>query len=202
MKNLFDFNQKCVLENNVILLRPLEESDVDNLLNFSLEEPEIWKYSLADISGRESLEKYIQNALAGRENKICFPFVIFDKRSNQYAGCTRFYDIQFNNKSLLLGHTWYGSAFQGTGLNKHCKYLLLKFAFQSLDIERVELRADSNNLRSIAAIKRIGCTVEGVLRSHMPVAKGSLVRRDSVVFSILKKEWFDTVKANLKSQLF
>ena len=99
-----------------------------------------------------------------------------------------------------MGYTWYGKDFRGTGLNKHCKFLLLQFAFETLGMERVEFRADNNNQRSIAAMKSIGCTVEGVLRNHMPTF-GSEARRDSIILSILYHEWFDEVKDNLKAKL-
>ena len=68
-------------------------------------------------------------------------------------------------------------------------------------MERVEFRADHNNARSIAAMKSIGCKVEGVMRSAMPTADSDL-RRDSIILSILRSEWFDAVKANLKMQLY
>jgi RimJ/RimL family protein N-acetyltransferase len=101
---------------------------------------------------------------------------------------------------MQLGYTWYGKDFQGTGLNKHCKYLLLQFAFETLGMERVEFRADKNNSRSIAAMKSIGCVVEGVLRSQMP-KYNTTERRDSIVLSILKGEWFDHVKEELGARL-
>ncbi|MCW3087799.1 MAG: acetyltransferase, ribosomal protein N-acetylase, partial [Sediminibacterium sp.] len=122
-----------------------------------------------------------------------------DKRSGEYAGCTRFYDIQLLYKTLQLGYTWYGQKFQGTGLNKHCKYLLLQFAFEEMGMERVEFRADNTNERSIAAMKSIGCIEEGVLRSQMPKAGGG--RRDSIVLSILKTEWESGVKEKLAKKL-
>ncbi len=129
-----------------------------------------------------------------------YPFIVFDKRTNEYAGSTRFYDINEEFKTLQLGYTWYGEKFRGTGLNKHCKFLLLCFAFEELGMERFELRADNNNERSIAAMKSIGCKVDGVLRSNMPTRDGDR-RRDSIVLSILKHEWFSTVRENLKKQL-
>ena len=103
-------------------------------------------------------------------------------------------------KTVQLGYTWYGKDFRGTGLNKHCKYLLLQFAFETLGLERVEFRADNNNKRSIAAMQSIGCKIEGVMRNHMPTL-GSDLRRDSIVLSILRNEWFDEVKENLKNRL-
>jgi len=84
-------------------------------------------------------------------------------------------------------------------LNKHCKYLLLSFAFEDLGMERFELRADNNNARSIAAMKSIGCKVDGVLRANMPKREGG--RRDSIVLSILRDEWFGEVKELLSRRL-
>lgn len=196
----FNFSNNIILEDDLVLLRPLQESDVENLLEISVNEPETWKYSLVGADGKDNLVNYIQSAVKARETQKEFPFIVFDKKSQKHAGSTRFYDIQLEYKTLQLGYTWYGSAFRGTGLNKHCKYLLLQFAFETLEMERVEFRADNNNERSIAAMKSIGCKVEGVLRSHMPTADKN-VRRDSIVLSILKDEWFDNVKENLKSKL-
>ena len=193
-------SQNTILEDETVLLRPLLESDFENLLEFSINEPDTWKYSLVQANGKENLEKYIQIALKAKENGTEFPFIVFDKKSGKYAGSTRFYDINLEFKTLQLGYTWYGGAFRGTGLNKHCKFLLLQFAFETLGVERVEFRADNNNERSIAAMKSIGCKVEGVLRNHMPTL-GSDARRDSIILSILKNEWFDDVKENLKSKL-
>ena len=68
-----------------------------------------------------------------------------------------------------------------------------------MNFKRVEFRADNNNKRSIAAMQKIGCTVEGVLRSHLPKPDGS--RRDSIILSITKEEWDSSVKKVLQAQL-
>ncbi|MDR6968785.1 RimJ/RimL family protein N-acetyltransferase [Flavobacterium arsenatis] len=187
------------LEDDFVLLRPLVEIDIENLLHFSINEPDLWLYSLVRANGKENLENYIQITLKAKANKTEFPFIVFDKISGKYAGSTRFYDINLPFKTLQLGYTWYGKEFQGTKLNKHCKYLLLEFAFEKLQMERVEFRADNNNQRSINAMKSIGCKVDGILRNNMPTAEG--LRRDSIVLSILKEEWFESVKENLKAKL-
>lgn len=196
----FNLNQDYVLEDDVALLRPLNEEDIDHLLRFSVDEPDLWRYSLVQAGGgREQLKHYLSLALEARAQGKEYPFIVYDKRAQMYAGSTRFYDIQATNQSMQLGFTWYGKTFQGTGLNKHCKFLLLEFAFEQLQWERVEFRADNNNIRSINAMKSIGCTVEGVLRSNSVKADGT--RRDSIVLSILKDEWHLTVKELLKSKL-
>lgn len=196
----FNFSQNVVLEDTHVLLRPLQETDVDNLLEISLNEPETWEYSLVQANGKENLINYIRLAVKARENRTQFPFIVFDKKSGKYAGSCRFYDINLDFKTLLLGFTWYGKKFRGTGLNKHCKFLLLQFAFEELGMDRVEFRADNKNVRSIAAMKSIGCKEEGVLRNHMPTFDSD-IRRDTIILSILKSEWFDDVKDNLIKRL-
>lgn len=198
--HVHNIDPATILEDHRVQLRPLQKSDADHLLYFSINEPDTWFYSLVRANGRENLENYIDIALKAKENETEFPFIVFDKKTNQYAGSTRFYDINFPFKTLQLGYTWYGKDFQGTGLNKHCKYLLLEFAFETLGMERVEFRADANNAKSIAAMKSIGCRVDGILRSNMPTFENE-ARRDSIVLSILKEEWFGSVKENLKNRL-
>ena len=195
----FNFKEKYQLENERILVKPLEHTDFENLLHFALNEPELWEYSLQKGSGVEGLKTYIDTAITNREKENSYPFIVFDKKANSYAGSTRFYDIQLTNKSLQLGFTWYGKDYQGTGLNKNCKYLLLEFAFEKMNIERVEFRADFENKKSIAAMKSIGCIEEGVLRKNFIKPSGE--RRDSIVLSILKKEWLDGVKEKLLKRL-
>ncbi len=199
MTTRFDQTATYVLEDEHVLLRPLKHSDIEFLLPFAINEPGTWQYSLISASGKEGMTTYIHNALAGRDLGKEYPFIVYDKKSGEYAGCTRFYDIQPANLTLQLGYTWYGEKFRGTGTNKHCKYLLLQFAFETLNMERVEFRADARNAKSLAAMKSIGCTLEGILRSHAPLQDGT--RRDSAVLSILKSEWENDIKANLQSRL-
>ena len=189
------FRSQPVLEDDRALLRALEEDDYENLLPFSLNEPDIWKYGLLTAAGEENLRTYLATAVKNREDKKEYPFIVYDKKAGRYAGSTRFYDIQQPYLTTQLGFTWYGKDFQRTGLNRHCKLLLLGFAFEQWGLERVEFRADANNAKSITAMKAIGCVEEGILRNHTPTAAG--LRRDSIVLSILKDEWFGGTKTKL-----
>ena len=67
-----------------------------------------------------------------------------------------------------------------------------------MKVKRVEFRADANNKKSIAAMKSIGCTEEGILRSNCASPTG---RRNSIVLSILQSEWISGVKSALKQKL-
>lgn len=195
----FNFSDNVTLEDERVILRPLQLADDEHLIPFSLTEPELWKYSTTPPVGPGGMRSYIRAAVEARNAGKEYPFIVFDKQVQRYAGSTRFYDIQLSNSMLQLGYTWYGKEFQGTGLNKHCKYLLLQFAFERMQMERVEFRAAHTNERSIAAMKSIGCTVEGIMRSCAANADGT--RRSSIILSILKDEWFGTVKENLRKRL-
>jgi N-acetyltransferase len=195
----FDSKKDYILENEIVLLRPLIESDYQYLLPFAINEPELWKFSLVSPASAEGMKNYLSTTINERAKGLEYAFIVFDKRTQQYAGSTRFYDIQIHNQSMQLGYTWYGKAFQGSGLNKNCKLLLLQFAFETLGLERVEFRADNNNVRSKAAMRSIGCVEEGVLRSH--VATYTSLRRNSIILSILKSEWEDGVKDKLVEKL-
>lgn len=192
------FENKPILENERVLLRAIRQDDFEHLLPFSLHEPDIWKYGLITCAGQENLRNYIGGAVKNREEKKEYVFIVFDKKANRYAGSTRFYDIQPQYGYTQLGYTWYGQEFQRTGLNRHCKLLLLTYVFEEWGLERLEFRAHAGNEKSITAMKAIGCVMEGTIRSHMPTVDGS--RRDSVVLSILKDEWFGGVKELLHNK--
>lgn len=195
----FNFSTDYVLEDEHVLLRTFKKEDIANLVHFAIDEPTLWKFSPKLIGGEENFKNHFQEALAAQQNKKEYIFIVFDKKQKQYAGSTRFYDIQLANKTVQLGYTWYGNKFQGTGLNKHCKYLLLQFAFEKMEMERVEFRAHAGNEQSIAAMKSIGCVVEGIMRSVMPMPQGP--RRNTIILSILKQEWETHVKKLLKEKI-
>lgn len=199
MSSNYDSKTNYILEDERVKLRPLETDDIQYLLPYALNEPDTWFYSHRSARGENGMREYINSALANRAAGKEYAFIVFDKTTGEYAGSTRFYDIQPENDMLQLGYTWYGEKYRGTGLNKHCKLLLLQFAFETLGMLRVEFRADARNERSIAAMKSIGCTVEGILRSNMWLEDGG--RRDSIVLSILKDEWENGVKENLRKRL-
>lgn len=196
---MIDLAEEYILENDKILLRPLRESDFDLLLKFSEKEPDIWKFNALGANGAENLKNYITIALSNRQNQTEYPFVVFDKKDKEIIGSTRFYLINKFNQTLELGYTWYGKSYQGTYVNKNCKYLMLEFAFEIWNMERVGFRANNLNKRSISAMKSIGCKEEGILRSFSKDSEGN--RIDAIVLSILKEEWFNNVKENLKEKI-
>lgn len=113
------------------------------------------------------------------------------------VGTSSLGDVDLVNERIHLGWTMYGSQWWGTQVNPECKLLLLGHAFDC-GFGRVKIQTDAVNLRSQAAIAKLGATREGVLRRHTRRADGSF--RDSVVFSVLRDEW-PAVRAGLRERL-
>jgi RimJ/RimL family protein N-acetyltransferase len=114
------------------------------------------------------------------------------------VGSTRYLNIEAAHLRVEIGHTWYAPAVWATQVNPACKFALLKHAFETLGLNRVELKTDIANRRSQAAIAKLGAVREGVFRAHMIRPDGSL--RDTVYFSIVRDEW-PAVRDGLKARL-
>src|ERR1700749_1812738 len=104
----FNPQNDYILEDERVLIRPLKVDDLENLLPFSLNEPETWDYSSVTGAGEENMKALIQQALDWRAAGHQYPFIVFDTQQNAYAGSTRFYDINLHDETLQLGYTWYG----------------------------------------------------------------------------------------------
>lgn len=198
MSTFLNFDSEIILENSSVRLEPLAPAHKPALLPYSLNEPELWTYSLVSAAGQDNLETYINLALNKRKAHDSYAFVIIDKSSGHIAGSTRFYDYQPNHNTVQLGYTWLGKKYQKTGINRSCKQLMLTYAFESIKVERLEFRADVNNHNSISAMEAIGCQREGILRSNCASPFG---RRSSIILSILKDEWEQSVKSKLDAMI-
>lgn len=196
---MFNFKKEYILKNEVVELHPL--SIIHKKLLFEASNDiEIWTHFEENGYGNKNFKEYINRAIQKRKNKEEYPFVIKDLRTNQYAGMTRIYAVNNNLKNVKIGHTWIGKQFQGTGLNKNCKYLLFEFLFEQLGMERIGFGASAENIHSIKAMESVGCIQEGKLRHFLPSAN-STARVDIVLLSILKKEWLTKVREELKQKI-
>ncbi|MFS4468947.1 GNAT family N-acetyltransferase [Maribacter sp. 2210JD10-5] len=195
----FDFSYSYVLEDDFIQLIPMTEAHVEPLARIS-DDLEIWTFFFEKGDTIEALSAYIKSAIDNRKSNKEYPFVVLDKTTKQFAGTTRFYEYSAELNTIKLGHTWYGKPFRGTGLNKRCKYLLFEFAFEKIGVERIGLGAYADNIISIAAMNSVGCRKEGVLRNMFPSRRGK-GRTDAVLMSILRNEWYENTKYELKAKI-
>ena len=174
------------LENEHVKLTLLDLTNYKQLSQIA-EQPNLVQYSPSKIDTASDLKNYVQIAIDGYYQKNTMPFIIFDKVQQAYAGSTRFGLIDDVDKVLHIGWTWIGKQFQGTGLNKNMKFLMLQYAFESLQYNKVEFRIDERNIQSRKAVENIGGTLEGILRKDKLMLDG--FKRSTCCYGILKEEW-------------
>ncbi len=182
------------LHNENVILKPLEEEDVDGIFKVATY-PEIWPYMSITIETLKDAKKYVADALSKKERGVEFPFAIIDPYTNGIIGSTKFMDIDLKHKRLEIGFTWLTPTYWRTAINTNCKYLLLQYCFEVLQLNRVQIKTDHENLRSQKAIERIGAQKEGVLRNHMVRKDGTI--RHTVMYSVTREEWPE-VKSRLE----
>jgi len=174
------------LENDFVKLSPITLDNFHELIPLASQK-KLVQYSPSDIETPESLQHYVELALSQKENGTSIPFIIFDKRKKQYAGSSRYMNINSKNRVLEIGSTWIGREFQGTGLNSQMKFLMLNYAFNEMDYEKVEFRIDERNIASRKAVEKLGCTLEGVLRQNVYLLDG--FKRNTCCYGLLREEW-------------
>jgi len=186
-----------VLEGPHVRLEPLAKAHLAGLVAVGLVE-ELWRWIPTPVRTREEMAAYIETALDEQAQGVASPFAIVEKCTSRAIGSTRYGSIDRAHHRVEIGWTWVARDWQRTAMNTEAKYLLLKHAFETLGCMRVELKTDSLNERSRAAILRLGAREEGIFRNHMITASGRI--RHTVYFSIIDSEW-PAVKARLEAKL-
>lgn len=174
------------LENDFVRLGALSLDNYKELITIASQE-KLVQYSPTYIETPNSLKAYIETAIQQFGAKTSIPFIIFDKRTQTYAGATRFMNIDWKNKVMHIGSTWIGREFQGKGLNTQMKHLMLNYAFNELAFEKIEFRIDERNMQSRKAVEKLGCTLEGILRQNVYLLNG--FKRNTCCYGLLKEEW-------------
>jgi RimJ/RimL family protein N-acetyltransferase len=185
------------LEGQHVHLEPLAKTHLAGLAAVGLDE-ELWRWIPTSVRTREEMAAYIETALLEQERGVSLPFAIFEKSTGRAIGSTRYGNIDRTHHRVEIGWTWVAREWQRTAMNTEAKYLLLRHAFETLGCMRVELKTDSLNEKSRAAILRIGAKEEGIFRNHMITSSGRI--RHSAYYSIIDSEW-PAVKTRLESKL-
>jgi RimJ/RimL family protein N-acetyltransferase len=176
------------LENEHVLLRPVTVQDREAWHAIAMD-PEIWRYFVMRIQNDADFNAYFDLGLADQQAGRRIVYHIIDKTAGLAAGSMSYCNIAETDGRLEIGWSWLGRQFQGRGINRWSKFLLLAHAFEALEAERVEFKTDVLNTQARHGLSNIGARQEGVLRSFNPMPDGR--RRDAVYYSILRAEWPD-----------
>ncbi|WP_394790778.1 GNAT family N-acetyltransferase [Rhodoferax sp.] len=180
-----------------VQLRPLQASDAAALVA-AASDGELWNLPFTVVPSADTVAEYLRVALDGAAAGTVLPFVTLLQDSDQVIGSTRFWKIDRKNRKLEIGSTWLSARWQRSFVNTEAKYLMLCYAFEQLDCVRVQFTTDETNLKSRAAILRLGAKEEGTVRHERIMPNGR--KRNSVRFSIIDDEWAG-VKAQLQQRL-
>jgi RimJ/RimL family protein N-acetyltransferase len=154
----------------------------------------LWELWYTSIPAPDKMATEITRRLKLQAEGKMLPFTIFNQNSGQTVGMTTYMNVDPVHRRVEIGSTWYRKSSQRSGINTECKLLLLSHAFETLNCIAVEFRTHFFNHQSRRAIERLGARQDGILRSHMIAADGTL--RDTVVYSIIASEW-PTVRQHL-----
>jgi RimJ/RimL family protein N-acetyltransferase len=162
-------------------------------------DPEMFAWMPVDMaSSREALREWLVASIASARADRDVPFAIMDAASGRVLGSTRFMELRFEHLRAEIGWTWLTRSTWATGVNVETKLLLLRHAFETVGLRRVEFKTDARNARSRGALLALGATFEGILRKHMVVRDHG--ERDSAYYSVIDDEW-PAVKRHLQDRL-
>ena len=183
------------LEGTRIRLEPLTLAHLPILEALALDSEaneQIWRYMLSKPKTPQDLRAWAEAALKAEEAGSSMPWVTVLKASgsrtlDKVVGSTRYLELDMTHKTVEVGHTWLHPAFHGTGANAEAKFMQLRYAFETLGLNRVALKTHHENLQSQAAMRKLGAKYEGTFRNHYIMPDGSL--RHSVWFAITREDW-------------
>lgn len=186
-----------VLAGRRVRLVPLDLAHAAPLADVGLD-PDLWRLTSSDVRDRAGMRRWVEAALRDAAAGTALPFATTLAADGAVVGSTRLANYAPAHRRIEIGWTWVAPAWQRSAVNTEAKLLMLAHAFETLGCIRVELKTDVLNVRSRAAIARLGATEEGVLRRHMVTERGRV--RDTVYFSVLDGEW-PAVRARLEGRL-
>ena len=172
-----------VLRLNGIRLEPLGLQHTAGLQTAAADGA-LWRLRVTSVPEPENTAAYIETALH-TANRLAF--AVIDEASGHVLGSTSYHDILPAVRRLEIGYTWYAQSHWRTALNSICKLMLLRHAFETLQAQTVGWRTDIENIRSQAAIERLGARKDGTIRGNALRRDGSI--RDTVMYSMSAAEW-------------
>jgi RimJ/RimL family protein N-acetyltransferase len=176
-----------VLETKRVLLRPITVDDYDPFLELAKQDYDMWYYFTFNLGDEKQLQRWFETAFAEKAANTRRPFTIIDKQTGRIGGSSSLGNISMYDLRAEIGWSWLGKEFRSTGVNKHAKYAMMRYAFDELKFERIEFKTDVMNERARQGLRGVGGIEEGILRSHMTMWNDR--RRTSIYYSVLKEEW-------------
>jgi RimJ/RimL family protein N-acetyltransferase len=195
---VFRVDPTVTLEGRGIRLEPLR-ADHEAALSEAAADGQLWTLHFTSVPEPGKTLAYIQAALDDGAKGTRVPWVVREMTSGRIIGSTSYHDIVPAARRVEIGYTWYARSWQRTHVNTACKLRLLEHAFDTLGCSVVGWRTDNLNLRSQAAIERLGAKKDGIIRRQQLRRDGTL--RDTVMYSVTAEEWREGIRSRLTAML-
>lgn len=148
------FDYKPNLSNELIRIQPLKQTDFEALYKVA-SDPLVWEqHPNKDRYKREVFENFFKGAMESGG-----AFLVFDNKTNEVIGSSRYYDYNEKDKTVVIGYTFIARTHWGKGYNKALKHLMLQHAF--MYAHSVLFHIGAQNIRSQEAIGNIGAIKVG-----------------------------------------
>ena len=146
--------QPSHLKNELLQLIPIQENHFESLYSVA-SDPLIWEqHPNKNRYQIEVFKNFFEGAILSKGS-----FIVIEINSNEIVGCSRFYDYNEAESSVLIGYTFIARKFWGMGYNAALKKLMLDYAFQY--VKSVYFHIGANNFRSQKAIEKMGASKIG-----------------------------------------
>ncbi|MCB0507676.1 MAG: GNAT family N-acetyltransferase [Chitinophagales bacterium] len=179
---LVNFKFQPTLQNDLVLLRPLLQSDFDSLYKVA-SDPLIWEqHPSKERSQLKGFTDFFNTAIQSQT-----AFAIIDITTQEIIGSSRYTLIEEIPNSISIGFTFLARKYWGKGYNKSFKTLMIDYAFQYFDI--ILFYVDIHNFRSQKAVEKLGA-----VRIHTYKGKTLTQRPNAGAIFILDKNSFDAVR--------
>lgn len=191
---MFRVDPGVTLEGRGILLEPMRREH-EAALKVAAADGDLWTLHFTSVPEPQKTMAYIESALADRDKGTRVPYVVRETKRGKIVGSTSYHDIIPAARRVEIGYTWYSKTWQRSYVNTACKLRLLEYAFDTLGCSVVGWRTDNLNVRSQAAIERLGAKKDGIVRRQALRRDGTL--RDTVMYSVTDDEWRNSIRERL-----
>ncbi|PGT75335.1 MULTISPECIES: GNAT family N-acetyltransferase [Bacillaceae] len=173
-------------ETNRLLLRKINLNDLDDIFEFS-SDPEVAHHMTWEVnkSKEETLNNFISVVMNSYKTGQSADWALVHKESNKVIGTCSFVDWSNDNQKAEIGYVL-NRKYWGQGLASEAIKEVIKYGFETLELNRIEGGCDTDNIGSEKVLLKAGFKYEGTLRKNEYI-KGQF--RDTKLFSILKEDY-------------
>ena len=168
-----------------VVLRWISEDDIDCLFEV-FSDPQVMRYwSSGPLANREAAAEMQREIAAGNHNNTMMKWGLALRESNRVIGTATLFNLNLDNDRAELGYAM-GRAHWGKGYMNEALRALVSYAFDVMNLRRLEADVDPRNAASIRTLERLGFQREGFLRERWHV-EGEI--QDALFYGLLRREW-------------